>query len=98
MNAQTKRSLATMLTGLIATLAALLVAQVLRQRACTGATGRWDAAARSCVLPSGATPSWLGGTGAYVVAAVAGVLLAVMLWRTYTFFATGGGGRRQPPG
>jgi hypothetical protein len=98
MNAQTKRSLATMLTGLIATLAALLVAEVLRQRGCTGAGGRWDAAARGCVLPSGATLPWLGGVGAWMVAAVVGLLLAVMLWRTYTFFATGGGGRRRPPG
>ena len=98
MNSQTKRSLATMLTGLIATLGALLVAEVLRQRACTDAGGRWDTAARGCVLPSGVQPSWLGGTGAYVVAAVGGVLLAVMLWRTYTFFATGAGGRRRPPG
>jgi hypothetical protein len=98
MNAQTKRSLATMLTGLIATLAALLIAELLRQRACAGGGGRWDVAARGCVLPAGVQPSLLGGMGAYVVAAVVGVLLAVMLWRTYTFFATGGGGRRRPPG
>jgi hypothetical protein len=97
MNRQTKRSLATMLTGLIATLAALLLAEIVRQRACTGATGTWNGAARSCSMPTDApVPPLLAGSGAYLVAIPAAVLLGVVLWRTYTFFASGAG-RRRPP-
>jgi hypothetical protein len=96
MNRQTKRSLATMLTGLIATLAALLLAEVVRQRACAGAGGTWEGVERSCAVPAGGSVPLLAGAGAYLVAVPAAVLLAVFLWRTYTFFATGAGGRRMP--
>jgi len=96
MKSQTKRSLATLLTGLIATLAALLLAEVVRQRACVRAGGVWDAAARRCSPPTGTELPLLAGAGAYLVAVPAAVLLAVFLWRIYTFFATGAG-RRRPP-
>ena len=94
MNAQTKRSLATMLMGLMSTLAALMLAEVVRQRSCAGAGGTWNGAERSCALGAGATPPLLAGAGAYLVAVPAAVLLAVFLWRTYTFFASGAGRRR----
>ena len=96
MKQQTIRSLATMLTGLIAMLAALMLADVVRQRSCAGAGGRWDATARSCAMASGTELPLLAGSGAYLVAVPAAVLLGVFLWRAYTFFATGGG-RRRPP-
>ena len=96
MKQQTIRSLATMLTGLIAMLAALMLADVVRQRSCTGAGGTWDAAGRSCSVAAGAELPLLAGAGAYLVAVPAAVLLALFLWRAYTFFATGAG-RRRPP-
>lgn len=87
MNAQTRRNLATVLVGVAGSLVALAVITYLKQDACLDAGGRWDAATRACVLPGGspraATSAW-----SYLTGIVAGVVVAIVLWRAFTFFAT----------
>lgn len=79
-----------MLIGLAATLVGLLVATALRQKACVEAGGRW-LVERRCEIAGGAEP---GMVRSYALGALAGVLAALMLWRTFTFFA----GRGRPRG
>ena len=91
------RQLAPLLIGVIASVSALWVASALRAGACRDAGGRWDAAARSCVAGPGA-PAPEVGARPYLLGGLAGVLLLVVLWRTYTFFALRAAARGGPPG
>lgn len=93
MNPQTRRSLAAMLSGVAAAIVALVTTTWLRQDACLDAGGLWIAAARSCTLPAGAAEA--APARAYALGAVAGVVTAVVLWRTYTFFVSRGGRGRS---
>jgi hypothetical protein len=86
------RQLAPLLIGVIATVSGLWAAQCSRADACRDAGGRWDAAARACEgAPSdpGAIP--------YAIGLAVGVVLLVVLWRTYTFFALRAAARGRPP-
>jgi hypothetical protein len=85
MTPETRRSLALLLATTAATLVALAVASLLRERACVDAGGRW--VARSCVLAAGPESSV---ARAYLLGAIVGVAALLFLWRTYTFFATRG--------
>ena len=85
MNADTRRGLAAMLSGVAGAIVALTVASFLRQHACLDAGGRWVAATRTCELAAGAAPP-TGATRAYLLGAVVGIVAAALLWRTYTFF------------
>lgn len=82
-----------MLMGVAAALVALSVVTLLQARACAKAGGHWIPAARHCENPLRGTPSeW----SAWLLGALAGALTLVVLWRTWTFFATRaarGGGR-----
>ncbi len=92
MNPTLRRNLVTLLTGTAATLAALLGATWLQSDACRDRGGRWADATRTCDLPAGAEampPAWR----AYAIGALAGLLVATVLWRTYTFFALRGARR-----
>lgn len=90
------RLLVPLLIGVLATLTALLAGDFLRRDACLGAGGSWQAVERSCTLPTGAGRPWMAGSLAYLATAPLGLLAAVFLWRTYTFFASGRAVHRIP--
>lgn len=48
-----RRSLITILVGVLATLSGFATTAMLRQTRCADAGGQWRAAAKQCVLPSG---------------------------------------------
>jgi hypothetical protein len=82
---ETRRSLVTMLIGIMAALLGLLATTWLREDACLDAGGRW-LATRTCELPPGAEmPSSLRF---YFIGVVVGLVTALLLWRTYTFITT----------
>lgn len=85
MKRELRQRLAVMLMGVAAALVALTVVSLLQARACAAVEGRWIAAARHCELPLRGAPSdrW-----AWLLGALAGALTLVVLWRTWTFFAT----------
>jgi hypothetical protein len=78
-----RRSLIQLLIGIIATIAGLAALNAIRQDRCLDAGGRWMAAARSCVGPSG--PLSVSRGTDVIAAIVIGVLLAFMLMRASTF-------------
>ena len=82
-----------MLMGVAAALIALTVVSILQGRACREAGGHWIASARHCENPLRGAPSeW----SAWLLGALAGAATLVVLWRTWTFFATRAA-RRGPP-
>ena len=97
MTRQTTRALIPLLAGVLAMLVGLLGGDLLRRYACTGAGGSWLAAARDCRLPAGVAEPGLAGPFAYLLAVPIGAVTLVVLWRTYTFFATGRHRRPAPP-
>lgn len=85
MKPELRHRLALLLVGVAAALVGLSVATWVRRDDCLDAGGRWLAASRTCELaggPAAAMPSWR----AVALGAGAGLLAAVVLWRTYTFF------------
>lgn len=92
-----RRSLASLLIGILAAVAGLSAAGWLRQRRCIADGGRWDAAARLCFDSAGLPSSESTGdlVRVYFLAALVAVMLAVMLWRIY-LFATGARAPRRP--
>lgn len=85
MTASTRYRLAMVLVGIAGAYAALSVATWIRQDACLDAGGQWDVATRTCELLD-TTASRPSAVAAYVIGALAGLVLAVVLWRTFTFF------------
>ena len=93
MKAELRHRLALLLVGVAAALVGLSVATWVRRDDCLDAGGRWLAGPRACELAGGAAatmPSWR----AYALGVVAGLLVAVVLWRTYTFFLVRAARRR----
>lgn len=91
------RALIPLVAGILATLVGLLAGDAVRQYACGGGGGRWQAAARSCLLPPGVEEPVLAGPAAYLLAVPVGAATVLVLWRTFTFFATGRHRRPHPP-
>lgn len=87
MTAELRRRLATILVGAMAMLTALLVATMIRQNRCAEAGGEWLAATRQCQLPSGGGSPSSGW--AWALGVLAGLAVAVVMWRTYAFFLAG---------
>lgn len=83
-----RRSLIVMLIGVISAVVGGLVATFVEQRRCVDAGGTWLAAARQCQSAAGA-PSGLTFTS-IGVGVLAGVFLAVFLYRGLLFFARRG--------
>ena len=94
MTAETRRRLATLLSGIAGAFVALSVSLWLRQDACLDAGGRWVAAARTCDLLAGIS-SATSPVYFYIVGAAAGLLLAGALWRTFTYIADRAAARRS---
>lgn len=92
-----RRSIASLLVGVLAAVAGFASAAWLRQRSCLANDGRWDAAARACLSSAGSpSPESVGDLArAYFLGAVIALMLAVMLWRVY-LFATGAHSPRRP--
>ncbi|MDF1503978.1 hypothetical protein [Roseisolibacter sp. H3M3-2] len=85
MTPDVRRGLAALLAGTAASLAALLVATLVRSRACANAGGEWMEGVRRCAMPAGAPePSTWGSS---LAGAAVGIVTLVVLWRTFTFFA-----------
>ncbi len=86
MDRATRRQLALLLVGVLSTVGALSGLELLRERRCTGAGGRWDSGTHECLVSAdaGYTP-FLPGPVGYVLAAVAAAVLGFMLWRLFTF-------------
>ena len=83
-----RRSLIVLLIGVISALAAGVVATLVQKGRCVDAGGVWDAAARHCQLPTGATSGF--SLTAIGFGVLAGVFLAVFLSRAILFFARRG--------
>lgn len=94
MTVETRRRLAALLSGIAGAFVALSVSLWLRQDACLDAGGRWVAIERACELPAGlASPT--SPVRFYIVGAVAGLLVAVALVRTFSFIADRAATRRS---
>lgn len=93
MTAEIRRRIAALLAGIAGAFVALSVASWSRQDACLGAGGRWLATSRACDLPSGAAPL-ASPLRFYILGAAVGVVVAVVLWRTFTYFARRAAARR----
>jgi hypothetical protein len=87
--------LAPLLIGVIASVSGLWAADALRADACADAGGRWDAAARLCAPGAPGTPAPALGARPLALAALAAAVIAVVLWRAYTFVLLRG--RRARP-
>jgi len=94
MTAETRRRLAALLSGIAGAFVALSVSLWLRQDACLDAGGRWLAMERTCELPAGTAPL-ASPVRSYILGAAAGLLVAGMLWRTFTYVANKAAARRS---
>ena len=94
MNAETRRRLAALLSGIAGAFVALSVSLWLRQDACLDAGGRWVAVERACELPAGAS-QLASPARSYIVGAVAGLLVAGMLLWAFSFIAGRAAARRS---
>jgi hypothetical protein len=89
-----RRSLASLLVGVLATLSGFYAYGALRGAKCRNAGGVWDVARRSCTLPSGTSADAAAtGVGTILMAILVGLAVAFMLTRIYQF-ASGRGPRR----
>ncbi len=79
-----RRSIITVLIGIIATLSGFAVTAFLRQRRCEGAGGQWAPATRDCVLISGERLEVSRGAD-IAIGLVVAVALAFMLFRVLLF-------------
>ena len=79
-----RRSIITVLIGVLATLTGFAVTALLRQRRCEGAGGRWAAATSECVTTSGERLEIAAVTDV-VLGVAAAFLLAFMLFRVLLF-------------
>ena len=83
-----RRSLIVMLIGVISAVVAGFVATLVEQQRCADRGGTWVAAARQCQMADGVTAGLtMMSIGAGVLA---GVILAVFLYRGILFFARRG--------
>lgn len=83
-----RRRLALLLVGVAASLVALAVVARVHQAACAEAGGTW-LATRRCVAHGAPLPA---PARAYPLGVLAGVVTAVVLWRTYAYYRTRGTG------
>jgi hypothetical protein len=93
-NASPRRQFIPLLIGIIATLGALAGVDALRENRCLAAGGRWNPAAHSCAMPADASPGFLAGPGAYLLALPLALFIGLMLWRI-VLLVTGRGGPRR---
>ncbi|HEU6451302.1 MAG TPA: hypothetical protein VFT57_07760 [Gemmatimonadaceae bacterium] len=94
MTAEIRRHLAALLSGIAGAFVALSMSLWLRQDACLDAGGRWLAMERACELPAGlSSPS--SPVRYYIAGAVAGLLVAGVLFRGFSFIADRAAARRS---
>ena len=86
MTAENRRRLAALLSGIAGAYVALSVSLWLRQDVCLDSGGRWLAIERACELPAGTSPLD-SSVRFYIVGAAAGLLVAGVLLRTFSFIA-----------
>lgn len=81
-----RRSLASLLIGIIAALGGLWTAAFLRSDRCLDAGGRWTPGRNVCDLPPGVTPetAWQV-TSSYLAGGIVAVAIALLLWRVFSF-------------
>jgi hypothetical protein len=89
-----RRSIITVLIGIIATLTGFMVTVLLRQRRCDGAGGQWAPATRECVLTSGERLD-VAAISDVILGVVVVLGLAFMLFRVL-LFVMGRKPRRAP--
>lgn len=81
-----RRSLASLLIGIIAALGGMWTAAYLRGDRCLDAGGRWTPGANRCELPAGVTPETTWQLlSAYLLGFLVAVAIAVVLWRIFAF-------------
>lgn len=81
-----RRSLASLLIGILAALGGLWVATYLRSDRCLDAGGRWTPGVNVCQLPAGVTPESIGQLiSAYLVGAVVALAIGFVLWRVFAW-------------
>lgn len=84
MSAMNRRSLITMLIGVLASIAGLLAATRLRAGRCLERGGQWDDARRACRVAAGVAPETTAQVAsAYLVGLLVAVVAGFMLWRLY---------------
>ncbi|HEX2779789.1 MAG TPA: hypothetical protein VHM30_09840 [Gemmatimonadaceae bacterium] len=81
-----RRSLASLLIGIIAALGGLWTAAFLRSDRCLDAGGRWTPGRNVCELPAGVTPeaTWQVASS-YLAGVIVAVAIAFVLWRVFAF-------------
>jgi hypothetical protein len=94
MSPEIRRQLAALLSGIAGAFVALSVSLWLRQDACVDAGGRWVALERACELPTGLS-SPTSPVRYYIAGAVAGLLVAGVLFRGFSFIADRAAARRS---
>ena len=81
-----RRSLASLLIGVIAALGGMWTAAYLRGHRCVGAGGRWTPGANRCELPAGVTPETTWQLfSSYLLGLLVAIAIAVVLWRIFAF-------------
>ncbi|NUO64645.1 MAG: hypothetical protein HOQ11_04990 [Gemmatimonadaceae bacterium] len=81
-----RRSLASLLIGVIAALGGMWVATWVRSGRCLDAGGRWTPGVNRCELPAGVTPESLAQlVSAYLLGLLAAVAIAFLLWRVFAY-------------
>ena len=81
-----RRSIASLLIGILAALGGLWVATFLRSDRCLDAGGRWTPGANLCELPPGVTPESIRQLiSAYLVGAVVALAIGFVLWRIFAW-------------
>lgn len=86
MKPETRRSLATLVIGVIAALGGMTLATAMRRRRCMELGGAWDGAVNACVDADGAIAA---GIADHLIfwgtALVTAAIIGFMLWRLFTF-------------
>jgi hypothetical protein len=85
-----RRSLASLLVGVIAIMAGMWAGTAYRTDWCLDSGGRWDVARRACAMATGAAPEPARVTmTSYAITAIVALLLGTMLWRLFLAVSTG---------
>jgi len=90
-----RRSLASLLVGVIAALGGMWTAAYLRGHRCLEAGGRWTPGVNRCELPAGVTPETTRQLfSAYLLGLLVAIAIAVVLWRIFAYASGARAARR----
>jgi hypothetical protein len=91
-----RRSLISLLIGVLASIVGMLAAVRIRSNRCAGMGGTWNDAQRVCAVPGGNGETAIQVVTAYLLGVVVALVAGFMLWRVM-LFVTGRGPRAGRP-